>query len=177
MAYFTYHRNMVHHHYIFLMSRKTTLLIKKLFMHITQTFWCLVIPCSTAHMCKAILNYFLDLSLKLEYWTHPLQKRKTCFLYLLQGNCKQNARCCCQLVFVSEVRLGYVQYFIDFNYCFQFTACYFVIYRITLLYNVSWQVWPCVAKTFPVHHFYVCSYFQFLDGFYWLLLCIVLLCR
>ena len=44
--------------------------------------------------------------------------------------------------------LGYVQYLIDFNYCFQFTACYFVIYIITLLHNVSWQGWHMQQKRF-----------------------------
>ena len=54
--------------------------------------------------------------------------------------------CCCQLVFVIEVSLGYVQYFIYFNYCFQFTACYIVVYRITLIYHVSCHVWYIYIK-------------------------------
>jgi len=54
--------------------------------------------------------------------------------------------CCCQQVFVIEVSLGYVQYFIYFNYGFQFTACCIVVYRIKLIYHVSCHVWYVYIK-------------------------------
>ena len=34
-----------------------------------------------------------------------------------------------------------------------------------------------ILRTFPVHHFDVSSYFHALDGFYWFLVCNILLCR
>ena len=100
----------------------------------------LVLPCSIAHMCKAILNSVLDLSLKLEigYTICRHTKQVSCTYFM--GTANRMNGCCCQLVFVTEVSLGYVQYFIDFNYCFQFPACYFAVYRITLIYNASWHV-------------------------------------
>ena len=48
---------------------------------------------------------------------------------------------CCQLIFVINIRICYVQYLEDFFYCVQFTACYFVVYRNTLIYNESCHVW------------------------------------
>ena len=66
------------------------------------------------------------------------------------------------------LRLGYVQFFRDFNYCFQFAACYFVVYRITLTYNVSCHIWYIyIVRKFLAHHIDVWSYFHILDGFYW----------
>jgi len=40
-----------------------------------------------------------------------------------------------------------VQYFTDFNYCFQFIAGYLVVYRITLIY-VTWHIWHIQYKCF-----------------------------
>ena len=72
---------------------------------------------------QAITLYILSCTVRLLCWLNMLS--------LCMG-------CCCPLVFV---RLGYVQNFIDFNYCFQFITCYFAVYRITLIYNASLHVW------------------------------------
>jgi hypothetical protein len=77
----------------------------------------------------------------LKYWLPPLQKYKISF-FLTISNRTANIMhgYCWQLVFVIEVSLCYVRYFVDFKCSFQFTAGYFVIYRVTLIHNVSCHV-------------------------------------
>ena len=85
---------------------------------------------------KPLFNAVFCLSLTLEFWIPPLQKFKIDSCKYFNGNANRMHGCCSQLGFVTEVSLGYVHYFVDFIYFFQFTACYFVVHRITLIYVV-----------------------------------------
>ena len=82
--------------------------------------------------------------------------------------------CCCQLVFVIEVRLGAV---------FHRDQLLFSVYCMLLCGKQNYTNICLTAglaytvRMFPVHHFYVWSYFHILDGRYWYLVYIVLLCR
>jgi len=78
--------------YIFDVQKDYSVDWKAIYANHTNIHRCLVLPRSIAQMCKVILNSVLDLPLKLEYWIHPFAEMQILFLYLLQGNCKQNAR-------------------------------------------------------------------------------------
>jgi hypothetical protein len=104
-----------------LMSSKTSLLTVCLILHITGIFsGALSFHVSLCTCVKSILNTVLGLSLLLEYWIPPFQSGKPASYKYIKRTANRMHRCCCQLVFVTEVNLGYVRYFTDFNYCFQF---------------------------------------------------------
>jgi hypothetical protein len=104
-----------------LMSSNTTLLTVCLVLHITGIFsGALSFHVSLCIFVKPPLNTFLGLSLMLEYWIPHLQSGKPASYKYFKGTANRMHRCCCKLVFVTEVNLGYVQYFTDFNDCFQF---------------------------------------------------------
>ena len=109
-----------------------------------------LMPCPSMLDCAYVQNQFWKLFLAFHWHQnigYPLcrsSKPASCKYFNRIANRMHG--CCCQLVFVIEVSLGYVQYFIYFNYCFQFTACYIVVYRITLIYHVSCHVWYVYIK-------------------------------
>ena len=126
----------------FLMSSGTTVLTACLILHIAGIFSdALFFSSWLCIYAKPLLNAVFALSLLLEYWIPLCRSAKLAACKCFSGTANRMHECCCQLVFVMEVTLGYVQYFIDLKYCFQFTACCFVVYRTVLTYNVSCHVW------------------------------------
>ena len=113
------------------MSKKTTQLIEKLFTHITQMFPDVL--SFHAQLCICAKPFWILFSIS--RWSYNIgytlcgsAKPASCTYFKGTANWMHG-----QLVFVIEVRVGYVQYFMDLKYCFQFIACYFVAYRITLI--------------------------------------------
>lgn len=72
---------------------------------------------------------------------------------------------------MTEVSSSYVQYFIDLDYCFQFTASYLVVYRIILIYNVSCRILDIYNKDYFLSINYVFEvtfmfFIVFIDSLY-----------
>ena len=144
---YTYHRHLDDHLYISLMSNKTTLFTVYVILHIAKIFSDALSFHAWLCICtEPILKAVFGLSLMLEYWIPPLQKFKPASCKYFNRTANRMHGCCCQQVFVIEVSLGYVQYFIYFTYGFQFTACCIVVYRIKLIYHVSCHVWYVYIK-------------------------------
>ena len=131
-----------------LMSSKTTQLTVYPILHIAGIFsdafsfhaWLCV-------SAMTLLNVVFGLSLTLGYPLRRSSKPASCKYF--NGTANRMYGDCCQLVFVIDVSLGYVQYFGDFNYFFQFTACFLYIYiylytnliQNKLLSTYQWYIW------------------------------------
>ena len=123
-----------------LMSSKTTLLTVYPILHIKGIFSDSLSFNAWLCICaKPLLNAAFGLSYMLEYWTPLCRSSKPASCKYFNRTVNRLHGCCCQLVSLIEVNLGYVLYLVDYN-CFQFTACYFVVFRITLIYKVSCHV-------------------------------------
>ena len=140
---------------MYLMFSMTTMLNLNLILHIAGIFTeALSFHTWKCISEKPILKVLLGLSLTLQYWLLLCRSVKTAsFKYYNKTSHRMHGNCC-QLVFVIDVNLGYIHYLVDFYYCFQFTACYFVVYRIKLMYNIYFHVWHTyILRQFAFHHF------------------------
>jgi hypothetical protein len=96
---------------IYLMSSKTTLLTVYLILHITGIFTEALSFHTWLCICeKPHLKVFLGLSLTLQYWILICRSVKPASFKYFNRSSHRMHGCCCQLVFVIDVSLGYVQY-------------------------------------------------------------------
>ena len=89
-----------------------------------------------------LLNVVFGLSLTLGYPLCRSSKPASCKYF--NGTANRMHGCCCQLVFVIDVSLGYVQYFGDFNYFFSLLHA---SYTYTDIYVHIWFRTNCYHPT------------------------------